>query len=352
LPADDLAPTFPPGYTIVGYGGTASFDYRVTDGRHADATISRAFRWGGGTCSATTMTCTFGPLGYEWSGVGQGSVVVTPTALPAGYRFGTADANDGLDPGGAIPITVDPADHHMTVDASTVLVADVHVYLLAQPDTKAPVVSKPVTRFVTLGAIGATLPVRISWTGSDTGSGIGRYILQVSKDGHPYATLSSSLSGTWFRTSVARGHSYRYRVRAVDKAGNHSAWMYGPPTTVSLVQDASRFVVYRGTWHVISVATATGGTVHRSAVARSTARLTFTGRAVAFVAPESLASGSARVYLDGSLVATVDLHNVATARVIQYARTWARVGTHTILVKVVGTAGHPRVDVDAFAVLR
>ena len=44
--------------------------------------------------------------------------------------------------------------------------------------------------------------------------------------------------------------------------------------------------------------------------------------------------------------------SVFHARRVIFQRAWGSVGTHTIKVVPVGTAGHPRVDIDAFVVLR
>jgi 20S proteasome alpha/beta subunit len=59
--------------------------------------------------------------------------------------------------------------------------------------------------------------------------------------------------------------------------------------------------------------------------------------------------GSARVYLDGVYRKTVSLHaaNVALRRIV-YVANWKTQGAHTIRIVVVGTAGHQRVDLDAF----
>jgi hypothetical protein len=35
-----------------------------------------------------------------------------------------------------------------------------------------------------------------------------------------------------------------------------------------------------------------------------------------------------------------------------FARSWATTGSHRISITVDGTAGHPRVDLDAFLILR
>jgi hypothetical protein len=79
----------------------------------------------------------------------------------------------------------------------------------------------------------------------------------------------------------------------------------------------------------------------------------FTGRAVSFVSTRASSRGSARIYIDGSYMRTVSLASSTTAyRYLAFTRRWTTSGTHTIKVVVVGTAGHPRVDVDAFAVLK
>jgi len=39
-------------------------------------------------------------------------------------------------------------------------------------------------------------------------------------------------------------------------------------------------------------------------------------------------------------------------RQLSYQFSWSTAGNHSIKVVVVGTAGHPRVDVDAFVVLK
>jgi hypothetical protein len=63
--------------------------------------------------------------------------------------------------------------------------------------------------------------------------------------------------------------------------------------------------------------------------------------------------GTAHVYLDGKLVANVNLHNATQMhRRIVFAHSWASDGAHTIKVVCAGTAGHPTVDVDTFLTIR
>ena len=59
------------------------------------------------------------------------------------------------------------------------------------------------------------------------------------------------------------------------------------------------------------------------------------------------------MYVDGALVATVNTQaSQIGMRAVVWSRAWARTGTHTIRIVVAATPGHPRVDVDAFEILR
>jgi hypothetical protein len=118
-------------------------------------------------------------------------------------------------------------------------------------------------------------------------------------------------------------------------------------------QDNSRAVIYRGIWRTARSPLFYGTTEHWSARRLATATLRFSGRSVAWVAPTGLTRGLARVYVDGRVAATVNLRTPAsTYKRLVFARTWGRSATHTIKIVVLGTAGHPRVDLDAFLIIR
>ena len=61
--------------------------------------------------------------------------------------------------------------------------------------------------------------------------------------------------------------------------------------------------------------------------------------------------GKAQVFVNGVLKATVDLYSAATKkRVVVWSQTYTTSATRTITIKVLGTAGRQRVDVDGFIV--
>ena len=63
--------------------------------------------------------------------------------------------------------------------------------------------------------------------------------------------------------------------------------------------------------------------------------------------------GTAKVYLDGVLKATIDLSaSVETKRSLVYRFHWSSLGTRQIRIVVQGTAGHPTITVDGFVVIR
>src|SRR2546423_12004061 len=95
-----------------------------------------------------------------------------------------------------------------------------------------------------------------------------------------------------------------------------------------------------------------GGRVKYANSRTASATYRFTGRAIAWIAPVSRTSGSAKVYVDGIYRGTVSLYSSTFhARRVIFTKAWGTVGTHTIKLVPVGTAGHPRVDIDAFVVL-
>ena len=63
--------------------------------------------------------------------------------------------------------------------------------------------------------------------------------------------------------------------------------------------------------------------------------------------------GKFQVYVDGKLVKTVDSHASSTlSRQTLYSRTFTGTKTHTIKIKTLGTAGRPKVRIDAIGVQR
>jgi hypothetical protein len=217
-------------------------------------------------------------------------------------------------------------------------------------DTVAPTATVPASALVTGSLTSGRVPVRITWTGADERSGIARYDLARSTDGGTWSSASVAASAS-ITASLAPGHAYRYRIRAVDRAGNTGSWRVGAAFKVTGISQASAAVRYAGTWTTSTSTTWWGGTARASSKAGSTASYTFTGRSIAWVALKGSNRGRANVYINGVLKTTVDLYSATTQKQrIVWSTNYATSATRTITIKVLGTSGRPRVDVDGFVV--
>ena len=213
-----------------------------------------------------------------------------------------------------------------------------------------PAVVAPVVQLAATGQVGtSTVPVVVSWAASDV-SGVSSTELQQSKSGGAWSKVNLPSPAVSAVTLMrAPGYTYAYRVRATDAYGNTSTWARG--TTVKLVarQEANASITYKGTWTTASVSSAYGGALRYASSSTASATLTFTGRNVVWVAPLAPNRGKADVYLDGVYVQTVDLYSASSvARSIVFSHSWASSGSHTLQIRVKGTSGRPRVDLDAF----
>src|SRR5215831_7586738 len=202
------------------------------------------------------------------------------------------------------------------------------------------------------GPVTAADPVTISWSGSDATSGINHYSLFESKDGGAYALAATTTAPT-FTKNLGPGHTYQFQVTATDNAGNTSAAKQGIVYKLSLVQENNAAIKYTTPgWTRQTLAGANGGSVDFATLKGKTATLTFTGFQVAWMSTQGPTQGSATVKLDTGTAATINTNtaSVHAAEVVDVV-TAAAQGSHKLVVKVLGTAGHPRIDVDAFIVL-
>jgi hypothetical protein len=213
--------------------------------------------------------------------------------------------------------------------------------------TKAPVVN---LRNNT-GPVTSADPVTVSWNGTDATSGINHYSLYESKDGGAY-TLATTTPATTFIMNLGPGHTYQFKVTATDKAGNTSAAKAGVSYKLSLFQENAGAVKYSTGWKRQTLSGANGGSVDYATAKGKTATLSFTGFQVAWMSTQGPTRGSATVKLDSGTAQTISTHTSSpkTAEIVDVV-TAAANGAHKLVVNVLGTVGHPRIDVDAFVVL-
>jgi beta-glucanase (GH16 family) len=217
-------------------------------------------------------------------------------------------------------------------------------------DTTPPTTNVSAPSILSGVALNAGRPtLRVKWTASDGGSGVDHALVEQSTDGGAYAQIASQ-GAPWQRNRVAStGHTYRFRVRAVDGAGNIGAWSYSPSRRLYARSQSSPAVRYAGTWSMSTSAMWWGGTARSSSRAGATAKFTYKGKSVAWVAAKGVRRGKAKVYVNGVLKATIDLYASTTLKQrVVWAANYTTTATRTVTIKVLGTSGRPRVDVDGF----
>jgi hypothetical protein len=218
--------------------------------------------------------------------------------------------------------------------------------------TAAPVISTPTVTMRAHAVPTVGVPVLVSWSLASSSAGVRRYDLQVSRDGGAWAGLvlpTATSAGRW--VTLAAGHRYTFRARAVDRSGRVGAWKAVGPRRAGIVSDASASVVYRGSWGTAGSTSYLAGKVHYTRAAGATATLRFSGSSVAWVGPAGPGRGRSAVYLDGARVAIVDEYAASfIARRTLFVRNVPS-GTHTLVIKALGTSGRPMVAIDAIFVV-
>ena len=222
-------------------------------------------------------------------------------------------------------------------------------------DAAPPTLTAPRPAFVAGTRAGTTtVPVRITWSQADGGSGVQVVRLERSLNGGAFTGVAlPSITANALTLNLAYGTRYTFRVTATDGAGNAAPAVTGRSFTPALYSEGSSRVSYAGTWTISRSTAFLGGRARYATIRGRRATFSLAGLAVAWVTTSARTHGSARVYADGVLQGTYSTYGAtATYRRILTARTFAAAGSHRFAVEVVGTAGRPRVDVDAFIVLR
>lgn len=218
-------------------------------------------------------------------------------------------------------------------------------------DTVAPTVpGTPTHRFLGSGRFG--FPVRLDWTASTDAIGPVTYKIQRSLNGAAFADFATSPTNGYSLDLSHSTFTYRFRVAACDTV-QCSAYRTGPSFTTKSYSESNAATKYSGTWSLVTSSVYAGGKARLTGTANRSVSLTFVGNQVAWLSRSGPTFGSARVYIDGTLVKTVSLYATTPVdRKLAYVKTWTTASTHTIRVVVVGTAGHPRVTHDQFYVIR
>ena len=220
-------------------------------------------------------------------------------------------------------------------------------------DRSTPTITTPVATIQAGESLdGSAIPVRLSWSGTDTGSGIRGYELGYSTNGGSSWTIfDGDIRTAGAGVFVNPSGSLRLRVRSFDWAGHPSPFATGPIFSPRIVQESAAAITYSGSWAKSTSSLYSGGAVRNTSVGGRSATYSFSARGIAFVSTRSATRGVAKLKLDGVQVARIDLGTSPNVfRHIVWSRTFSTVKAHKLQVIVVGTYG--RIDLDAFAVLK
>jgi hypothetical protein len=217
---------------------------------------------------------------------------------------------------------------------------------VADTEYPRPTVPRPLI----VGRLGRTVVVRVSWESKDPD--VAGYWLWMKRDGRPWRYVDRR--DLWSNSALLhlrRRHDYRFLVHAFDTAGNHSPAMKGPRVRPRVFQERSKRVSYSGRWHRVYRPQASRNHVALPTAGSVGSRLTFRGKAIAWVSSTRVDGGSADVYLDGHYMRTVTLQSdFAAERQVVFTHRFTYRGLHRIAV--IPTDASAPVAVDAFVVLR
>ena len=123
------------------------------------------------------------------------------------------------------------------------------------------------------------------------------------------------------------------------------------PVPLQRYSETSASIDYSGPWLSASYWRYAGDAVKYATRAGATATFTFTGTRLIWYGPVGPTRGQAKIRIDGAYVQTVSLYRSSfSAREAVFSASWATAGQHTLVIEVVGTAGHPYVAIDELAV--
>ncbi|CAN5715500.1 hypothetical protein BH23CHL7_BH23CHL7_21250 [soil metagenome] len=238
--------------------------------------------------------------------------------------------------------------HHAPAD----LAAKIEPYAQTCATAAGPTTAAPKVSFPAGAQIGtAKARIRVDWS-AGAATGATAFQLQQRKNGGAWKGVGlASAKQTSINLLRVAGNTFQFRVRA-STGGSYGAWAAGPAATLSARQENHAAVKRSAGWTRVSSSAAYGGALAYATSSSARASLAFSGSQVAWVAARGPKRGLVDVYVDGALAQTVDLYAASnTPRRLVFVRQLASGGSHTIELRVRGTAGRPRADLDAFVFL-
>lgn len=208
----------------------------------------------------------------------------------------------------------------------------------------AIVANEPPVAILMAEPTSGTAPLTVHFDGgasfdSDAGDSIESYTFDFNDGSAPVTQAEPTISHTYENAST-----YRARLTVTDSHGaesNNAAEVVIRVSELTEVDDADPAVEYRRGWHHRSDAVASNGGYHRRMGAAGgdeppTARLVFEGDEVTYFYARSQQGGTADVYIDGALEATIDYSGSAPGNAPEFGHSVTfgdlGAGSHQLLI--------------------
>jgi hypothetical protein len=221
-------------------------------------------------------------------------------------------------------------------------------------DTVAPAAS--LTGSTGVATIGSS--VKVSWTGADTGgSGVAKYQVRYTRAAFSGGFAAWAYPSSWqalttttlTQSGLAKGYDYCWSVRAIDRAGNASAWSANRCTAIAL-DDRLLAAATSGWTRASNTAwwnsTATTTKTLNARLTRTSAQLDRVG----IVATKCASCGIVGIYVGSTLIGKINLYAASThyRQLILLPRFSYRTGTVTVKVLTSGKT----IQIDGLTVSR
>ncbi len=367
-----LTPHPAPGSTFDGWSGACSGTSTCSIALSAAATVGALFNdhtppevavnRPAATTNASTLT--FGlafsesvqsveQADLDWSGTATGCTIETPAGSAAAWTVDVTGCSEGT-----VALTVKQATVPDLVGnlgpTAPATSADLLVDRTAPVITSAPVVSLRTGATLPTNSTTAAVPLTVTWAATDPGGvGVAYVVLERSVSGGAWIVVAPAVAGSTAQVTATSSGTINYQATPVDAAGNVGTPVAGVAVSPRLIQQSTSAVKYTSTWFSLTATSVSGKTLKWSRTRYATATLTTTARSVALVVYRGIGRGKAYIYVGSTKVATIELYrSSAQARYVIWSKDWGVSATRVIKVKVLATSGRPRVDLDAFVVLR
>lgn len=159
----------------------------------------------------------------------------------------------------------------------------------------------------------------------------------------------------WWLTGTGQANPQRWTTYGARYVARVMAAYTGSATRPTVaqgdgVQETSGAITYSGPWASVRYGGYAGGAAKWTRSAGAKATFSFSGTGISWIGPSGPTRGSARVYVDGVLRATVSAYaSRFTARSALFAISLPS-GRHSLTIEVLGTARHAVVAIDEFVV--